>query len=259
MKITDDVIDNVLFADDAIIDWKKHFGGNPDRFSMGKSQWDEGEVILKNTRKGISTIGATIAGAGATAAGVGFFSSSKQYYEAPKKENKPMEFKVGENMAQKDKRIAERKFMNKKDIPVYKVKDRPVEVMEDELKDFGGVLFGEAKNNIDDMRKVANVVLNRMNESYKPAFNELSKRTNGKFEFQAYAGEQYNKYMMDDTGNDFMNKKQKVKQVLEEIRNGTLIDNINRDTYFSYGPDGKLRTTKGLYVNINNSMGNYAN
>ena len=167
---------------------------------------------------------------------------------------KPMEFKVGEGLTPAQKSVAEKVVTKGVEIPKYKIKDRPVEVLDDELKDLGGVIFGEAGNNIDEMRKIANVVINRSNQSFKPIFNELSKKSRrGGFEFNAYSGNQYNKYM---TGNlDFLSKKKAalVNQVLEEIKNGILVDNTNGAIYFSHGTDGKLRAFKNLFENIKHS------
>ena len=137
---------------------------------------------------------------------------------------------------------------------VYKIKDRPVEVLDDELKDLGGVIFGEANDDINEMRMIANVVINRANQSFKPIFQELSKKSKrGGFEFNAYAGEQYNKYMSDAF--DFVSKAKadKIKQVLEEIKNGTLTDNTAGAIFFSHDAKGRIKTTKDLFENINHA------
>lgn len=178
---------------------------------------------------------------------MGIFKTIKNLFvDAPK-----MEFKVGEGLNPAKTRVAERTIGKGMEIPKYKIKDRPVEVLDDELKDLGGVIFGEANNNIDEMRKIANVVINRSNQSYKPIFNELSKKSkNGGFEFNAYSGDQYNKYMTNNLDFVSRRKAELVNQILKEIKNGTLVDDTNGAVYFSHGKDGKLRTFKNLFENI---------
>lgn len=169
-------------------------------------------------------------------------------------DKKPLEARVGEGLSPAQKATAEKIVKKGTDIPKYKVKDRPVEVLDDELKDLGGVIFGEAGNNIDEMRKIANVVINRSNQSYKPVFNELSKKSkNGGFEFNAYSGKQYNNYMTDNL--DFVSKKKAalVDKVIDEIKRGELSDNTGGATYFSHGKDGQLRTFNNLFENIRHS------
>ena len=173
----------------------------------------------------------TILGGALAATGIAslFVPSEKMVYEKDKKNDEPK---------------------------VYKIKDRPVEVAEDELKDFGAVVFGEATTSIDDMRKISNVIINRANASSRPVFAELSKKSrNGGFEFNAYTGKQYNKFMSDDF--DFVSRKkaENVNKVLEEIKNGTLADDTDGAIYFSYSPEGKLGVFKDLYENIRHAQG----
>ena len=138
----------------------------------------------------------------------------------------------------------------------YQIKDRPVKVIEKELPEIGGVIFGEATASIDDMRKIANVVINRANASNKTILQELTKKTkNGGFELNAYGGKQYNKYRSNDFDFVSKNKAKSVDTVLEEIRSGKLIDTTNNDTYFSYSPDGILVTFDNVIDNIKHAQG----
>lgn len=138
----------------------------------------------------------------------------------------------------------------------YQIKDRPVKIIEKELPELGGVIFGEATTSIDDMRKIANVIINRANASNKTILQELTKKTkNGGFEMNAYAGKQYNKYRSNDF--DFVSKQKakSVDTVLEEIRSGKLVDGTNNDTYFSYSPEGVLGTFDNVIDNIKHAQG----
>ena len=205
------------------------FGGQTVTDSKGVT-WNELPITKEMANKpvlafGKSTIGTILGSAGAATAGVSLFSSNKTHYEAPKKE----------------------------EMSIYKIKDRPVEVKDDEIKDLGAVAFGEAGNNIDEIRMVMNVAINRANQGNGDVFKELSKKGKSRPEFQAYGGKQYNDFMTDNL--DFVSKKKAalVNQVLNEIKNGTLVDNTDGATYFSHGDDGKLRTFKNLFDNINHS------
>lgn len=133
----------------------------------------------------------------------------------------------------------------------YKIKDRPVKVIEKELEKLGGILFAEANNNIDEMRKIANVIINRAAITGTSIEKQITKQSkNGGFEFNGYGTKQYNNFV---TGNfDFVSKRKAelVKQILEEIRKGTIEDNTNLHRYFSHNKQGELKTSHDVYDNI---------
>lgn len=176
------------------------------------------------------------------------FFSDVITYEAPEKDA-TKKAELSKPKGEKDTALTAGQFGP--EITEFQIKDRPVKIQVDEMDELGGVLFGEANNDIEEMRIIANIVINRANESNKTILQELTKRTkNGGFEFNAYAGNQYNKYRAGDFDFVSQTKADKVQQVMKEIQDGTLVDNTDGAIYFSHDTSGNIGTTTDLYENI---------
>lgn len=101
---------------------------------------------------------------------------------------------------------------------------------EQELKDLGATLYGEANPNIDEMRAIASIVRNRAEATGK----NLSDIVTAKNQFYGYYNKQADKYRANDL--DFMgkNKAKLVQQVLDEISSGMLKDPTGGAYYFDH-------------------------
>lgn len=99
-----------------------------------------------------------------------------------------------------------------------------------DLKDIGATLYGEANSDVDEMRAIASIVLNRSKELGKTP-SEIVKAKN---QFYGYYNKQADKYRAGDL--DFMGqeKAKLVQQVLDEIKSGQLKDSTGGAFFFDH-------------------------
>lgn len=119
-------------------------------------------------------------------------------------------------------------------------------VVERELPELGAILFGEVGNRpldkkLLEARTIANIALNRMEKTGKTLTEVLQEDK----QFQAYKGKQYQMYK-NGTATDPLSKEKikAIEQILDELRQGTLKNNIGDSQSYSHRKDNTLRVYK---------------
>lgn len=130
---------------------------------------------------------------------------------------------------------------------VYSIPSRKVTVVEPDLEELGAILFGEIGNRpldkkLLEARTIANIALNRAEKEGK-SLAEVLRQPN---QFQAYKGNQYNLYKSGKAATSTISKEKvdAVNKILDEIRQGTLKNNIGDNLSYAHRKDNTIRVYK---------------
>lgn len=140
------------------------------------------------------------------------------------------------------------KFLEPKVVEgVYTIPSRKVTVEEPDLEELGAILFGEIGNRpldkkLLEARTIANIALNRAEKEGK-SLAEVLRQPN---QFQAYKGNQYNLYKSGKAATSTISKEKvdAVNKILDEIRQGTLKNNIGDNLSYAHRKDNTIRVYK---------------
>jgi len=131
----------------------------------------------------------------------------------------------------------------------YNLKDRGVQISDDDINSFKPLLYGEVSNRTPDKQALeANVILNTAlnrvreygNKGQKKSLSEVLSMPN---QYQAYGGKQYQAYH-NPPDEVAAAKKRQVDLIVENIRNqiksGKYPDNTQGAYYYVHNPDSTI-------------------
>lgn len=130
----------------------------------------------------------------------------------------------------------------------FKVRDNTLAL--NDLEEAKAILFGEVSNRpldkqILEARTIMNTVLNRMEEYRRlgrpKTLTEVLQMPN---QYQAFKGKEYNKFKGGKTGELDQRRIDAVGKVIDELKNGTLENNIPGYFFYSHRPDGSIQAVK---------------
>ena len=131
----------------------------------------------------------------------------------------------------------------------YTLKDRGIEISEDDINAMRPIIYGEISNRTPDKQEletnvILNTALNRVREynarGQKKTLREVVSMPN---QYQAYGGAQYNAYSNPPDVVAAAKKKQvdmMVDKLREQMRSGNYIDNTQGAYYYIHNPNGTI-------------------
>ncbi len=139
----------------------------------------------------------------------------------------------------------------KPDVPTYWIRNNGIS--HNDLEEAKAVLFGEISNR-DPMKQqleaqtILNTAFNRMDEYNQKKFRgkdnwTLTDVLQEPNQYQAYRGNQYNKYKSGNIETLDRPKLKAIDGVLSQIKNGKFQDNIGDSTRYSHRSDGRIIAT----------------
>ena len=131
----------------------------------------------------------------------------------------------------------------------YSLKDRGIQVTDDDMKNFRPILYGEASNRGPDKQAleadvILNTALNRVREygakGKKKTLSEVFAMPN---QYQAYGGRQYQEYT-NPSNPVAMEKKRRIDAIVDniyqQIREGKYQDSTGGAYYYIHNPDSSI-------------------
>lgn len=132
--------------------------------------------------------------------------------------------------------------------PQYAVKDRGVQVNNEDLGQLRKVLYAEIGSRSPDKteleaRTVANIALNRLKNKFGDG-QSLSDILTAPKQFQGYGSHLYQNFESDSKTASGTKRLQIIDKVLGEIKAGNFPDNVGGYQYYTHTPDGRINATK---------------
>lgn len=136
--------------------------------------------------------------------------------------------------------------------PSYEVRGN--KVWDTDLEEARAILFGEVSNRSSEKQMleaqtILNTAINRMNEYRKrgkeKTLTEVLQMSN---QYQAYKGKQYEKYKSGKLEELDQRKIDAINKIIEQLKKGTLKNNIGDYVFYTHKPDGRIiATSKKLF------------
>jgi hypothetical protein len=136
-------------------------------------------------------------------------------------------------------------------VPIkYSLKDRGVDITDDDLKALRPIIYGEVSNRTPDKQTleanvITNTALNRLREyNARGQKKNLADVLSMPNQYQAYGGQQYNMYA-NPTDEVALAKKKQIDAIMDmitqQIKSGQYADNTEGSYYYVHEPDGRIR------------------